>query len=136
LSAHASSAYRTVGTVTADPIVLTTMLFDGAVTALKKARLALEDGRRDVYTRESVRAYEIIGELLATLDMTQGEVPERLSAIYTYCMRLVVESAVSGPAGLEDAGRYIASIGAAWKAATEQLRGEGGPQQGNMTRAA
>ncbi len=136
MSAEAYSAYKTVGTNTADPIVLTTMLFDGAVTAIKKARLALEDGRREVYTKESLRAYEIVGELLATLDMSQGDVPKQLSGIYAYCMRRIVESAVDGPACLEEVGQHIAAIGAAWKAATSRLRSETGSHARTMTVAA
>jgi flagellar protein FliS len=124
MGGNAYSAYQSVGTSTADPVSLTTMLYDGAITAIKKSRLAIEDGRREVYTKESMRAYEILGELLATLDMSQGELPKQLSGVYTYCMRLLVESAVEGAPKLNEAEQHITNIANAWKAATAQLRSE------------
>src|SRR5690242_7635398 len=103
-------------------MTLTTMLYDGAITAVRKARLALGEGRREVYTRESGRAYDILGELFATLDMDLGPLPEQLGGIYAYCMRLLVESALGDTGKLDEVERHISRIAAAWKAATEQLR--------------
>lgn len=116
------SAYRVTATTTADPITLTTMLFDGGVKAIKKARMQGESGNRQAFLREVERAYLIIGELLATLDLTQGELPQRLSGIYAYCMRCITESTLGDLSKLDEAETHITRIGNAWKQATAALR--------------
>lgn len=122
MSMNAYEAYKTVTTTTADPITLTAMLYDGAVKAIRKARVHHESGNRDGFIKETERAYLIIGELLATLDLEQGELPQRLSGIYTYCMRRIVESSLGDVTRLDEAEQHMAQIGAAWKAATAGLR--------------
>lgn len=121
-------AYRTVTTTTADPITLTTMLFDGGIKAIRKAQLHHESGNRPGFIKETERAYLIIGELLATLDMAQGELPQRLSGIYAYCMRRVVESTLGETSKLDEVEGYLAAISGAWKKATSELRASQGAQ--------
>ncbi|HML97962.1 MAG TPA: flagellar export chaperone FliS [Tepidiformaceae bacterium] len=122
MSSNPYAAYRTVETTTADPITLTTMLYEGAVKALKKARLHHENGNARGFNDETNRAYLIIGELRATLDMSQGEISESLAAIYGYCLRLIVESSLGDMAKLIEVERHIATIGDAWRLATAGLR--------------
>jgi flagellar protein FliS len=116
------SAYKVTATTTADPVTLTTMLFDGGIKAIKKARLHSESGNRQAFLKEVERAYLIVGELLATLDLTQGELPKTLSGIYAYCMRCITESTLGDMSKLDEAEKHIARIGAAWKLATASLR--------------
>jgi flagellar protein FliS len=116
------ATYRTIEATTADPVTLTTMLFDGCVKALKKATLHLESGNRQGYYNETNRAYLIIGELASTLDMSQGEISQNLAGIYGYCMRLIVESSVGDVAKLAEVERHIGTIGDAWKTATGELK--------------
>jgi flagellar protein FliS len=122
MSSNPYAAYRTVEATTADPVTLTTMLYDGAVKALKKARLHNENGNARGFNDETNRAYLIIGELRSTLDMTQGELSENLAAIYSYCLRLIVESSVGDMQKLIEVERHIATIGEAWRVATAELR--------------
>lgn len=122
MSNNPYAAYRTVEATTADPITLTTMLYDGAGKALRKSRLHWENGNRQGFNDETNRAYLIIGELLATLDMSQGEIAEGLAGIYTYCMRLITESALGDLAKIQEVEGHIARIGDAWKTATAGLR--------------
>jgi flagellar protein FliS len=124
MTSNPYAAYRTVETMTADPVTLTTMLFDGAVKALRKARLHWENGNRQGFNDETNRAYLIIGELRATLDMSQGEIAENLAGIYAYCLRRIVEGSLGDLGKLEEAERHIARIGEAWKVATAQLRAQ------------
>ncbi|GIW13410.1 MAG: hypothetical protein KatS3mg062_0849 [Tepidiforma sp.] len=124
MTSNPYAAYRTVDTLTADPVTLTTMLFDGAVKALRKARLHWENGNRRGFNDETNRAYLIIGELRATLDMSQGELSENLAALYAYCLRRIVEGSVGDLAKLEEVEHHISKIGEAWRAATAQLRAQ------------
>lgn len=117
-----AAAYTAVGTHTADPITLTTMLYDGAVKAMKKARLHFEGGNRERFLDEVGRAHLIVGELLATLDREKGgELAENMAAVYGYCIRCLVECTVGDIALLSEAEGHITRIADAWKAATAQL---------------
>jgi flagellar protein FliS len=122
MTSNPYAAYRTVEATTADPITLTTMLYDGCVKALKKAAIHLENGNRTGFNDESNRAYLIIGELRATLDMSQGEIADNLAGIYAYCMRLIVESSLGDTGRLREVERHIATIASAWKVATADLK--------------
>lgn len=121
LSTNPYAAYDTAVT-TADPVTLTTMLYDGALKAVRKARIHFEANNRDGFLRETNRAYLIVGELLATLDMDQGDLPKQLSGIYTYCMRLLIQSTLDDVKKLDEVELHIGKIGEAWKSATASLR--------------
>lgn len=117
------NAYRTVGTTTADPVTLTTMLYDGALKALRRARMFAQQGETQRFFDETGRAHLIVGELLATLDMEQGgEIARTLSALYVYCMRCIIEARADNTAMLDEAERHITRITEAWKKATDELR--------------
>lgn len=122
MSTNPYAAYRTVEATTADPITLTTMLYDGCVKALKKACMHWENGNRTGFNDETNRAYLIIGELASTLDMSQGEIAQNLAAIYGYCLRLIVESSLGDTEKLREVERHIATIAAAWKTATAEFK--------------
>lgn len=122
MSTNPYAAYSTVGTATADPVTLTTMLFDGAVKAIRKARLHHEAKNRESFLLETNRAYLIVGELLATLDLEQGELPKQLSGLYAYCMRLIIQSTLGDISKLDEVERHISKIGESWKVATAGLK--------------
>lgn len=136
MSNNPYATYRAVEATTADPITLTTMLYDGCVKALKKAALHLEHGNRNGYNDETNRAYLIIGELLSTLDMSQGEISANLSGIYGYCMRLIVESSLGDIERLREVERHITTIGNAWKSATADLKAARAPVRAGAEAAA
>ena len=127
MSTKAFDAYRTVPTTTADPITLTTMLFDGGLKAIKRARMHFESHNRIGFVNETERAYLIVGELLATLDLEQGELPKALSGIYAYCMRCIVESTLGDMSKLDEAELHLTRIADAWKASTADYRADNAP---------
>lgn len=116
------AAYHVTGTTTADPVTLTTMLYDGTLKALRKSRMHLEAGNRQGFHDETNRAYLIIGELRSTLDLGQGELAEGLAAIYAYCLRLLVEASMGDAAKIVEVEGHIGRIADAWRAATAQLK--------------
>ncbi|MEO8538879.1 MAG: flagellar export chaperone FliS [bacterium] len=136
MSSNPYAAYRNVEATTADPVTLTTMLYDGCVKALKKAVLHMESGNREGYNNETNRAYLIIGELASTLDMSQGEIATSLASIYGYCMRLVVESTLGDAEKLLEVERHITRIGNAWKSATADLKASRAPARAGAEAAA
>lgn len=136
MTSNPYAAYRNVEATTADPITLTTMLYDGCLKALKKATLHLEDGNRTGFNDETNRAYLIIGELASTLDMSQGEISANLARIYGYCMRLIVESSLGDVAKLAEVEHHIAKVSVAWKSATAELKASRAPLRASAEAAA
>jgi flagellar secretion chaperone FliS len=135
MSTNPYDAYKTVTTTTADPITLTTMLFDGGVKAVRRAKLHNESGNRAGFIKETERAYLIVGELLATLDMEQGDLPRQLSGIYTYCMRRIIESSMGDLSKLDEVDRHLSQLGEAWRKATSELRASAAPIAGGQAAA-
>src|ERR1700759_1055768 len=68
------------------------MLYDGAGRFLRQAEITMADGSFEQAHDRLNKAEAIIDELLATLDMDQGQVAERLQSIYVYCKRCLTEA--------------------------------------------
>jgi flagellar protein FliS len=93
LNPYASpQAYRESAVLTASPEQLVVMLYDGAGRFLRQAEAALSEGAVEHAHDRLKRGEAIIDELLATLDMDQGSIAERLQAIYIYCKRCLMEA--------------------------------------------
>lgn len=124
-----AAAYRTQTIETADPATLVTLLYEGALKAVRRAGLHHEAGRIPECHDSTGRAVLILGELMAALDMRQGAVAERLSALYAYCMRRLAEATGEEiPAATAEVERYLVRVSDAWKTATAQLRVAGAVQ--------
>ena len=85
------AAYRESSVMTASPEQLVVMLYDGAGRFLRQADAAYGEGALEHAHDRMSRGEAIIDELLATLDMDQGQIAERLQAIYVYCKRCLLE---------------------------------------------
>lgn len=79
---------------TATPGQLVVMLYDGMIRFFTQARAAMESGDIQVINNRVNRGLAIITELRCTLDMTQGELPERLAAIYDWCHDEVIDARI------------------------------------------
>jgi len=94
---NALNKYKSVGLSSsvhaASPQQLITMLLDGALTALAKAKGSIE--RKDIQGRSEQlnKANDIILGLKDFLDMEQGgEIAENLDALYDYMVRTVMQA--------------------------------------------
>ncbi len=108
-------AYRESAIMTASPARLVVMLYDGARRFLTQAAQAM--ATRDIARANErlKRAEAIIEELLATLDMSQGEVAERLSSIYHFSRRLLTEARLEqDPQRIEQVVELLAELRDAW----------------------
>jgi flagellar protein FliS len=92
--AASPQAYRESAVLTATPERLVVMLYDGARRFLRQAAVAMGDGDVPVAHERLRRAEAIVDHLLATLDMSQGEVAQRLDSIYRFCQRLLAEGRI------------------------------------------
>jgi flagellar secretion chaperone FliS len=91
-NAFASRGYRENSVLTATPERLVVMLYDGANRFLIQGAAAMRSDSVSACNSRLQRAEAIIDELLSTLDMDQGELAERLQAIYLFCRRTLMEA--------------------------------------------
>lgn len=78
---------------TASPHKLISMLLDGALGALAKAKGSIERKDIEERTRHLNKATEIVVGLKGSLDLEQGgEVAANLDGLYDYMLRSVVEA--------------------------------------------
>jgi flagellar protein FliS len=111
----APNAYRQSAVLTAPPERLVVLLYDGARRFLTQAAAAMGEGRADVAGERLSRAEAIIDELLATLDLSAGEVAERLQALYLFFKRRLGEARVQqDPARVDEVNRLMGELRDAW----------------------
>lgn len=111
------AAYQNQAILTATPERLVVMLYDGAIRFFFQASAALREGARRVAFERLNRGEAIVDHLLATLDMSAGEIAERLEGIYVFCKRLLREARSESDAGKVDLVRgYLAELRESWAA--------------------
>lgn len=131
--AASPQAYRESAVLTAPPERLVVMLYDGARRFLFQAATAMGDGDVPVAHERLRRAERIVEHLLATLDMSQGEIAERLEAIYVFCLEQLAEGRMQqDPARLEIVSGLLGELREAW----EQLAQGGATAGARQTVAA
>jgi flagellar protein FliS len=113
--AASPQAYRESAVLTAPPERLVVMLYDGARRFLVQAASAMREGDVPTAHERLRRAERIVEHLLATLDMSQGEIAERLEAIYVFCLQLLAEGRMRQDAGaLDKVGELLGELREAW----------------------
>lgn len=121
-------AYRQVQAETSSTGELLLLLYDALEQRLAQADAALAEGQREAAHQPLIRCQEIVLELIASLDLEQGELPAQLSALYEYCyQRLLAASLDQDVTMVRDVARVIAPLGEAWRHAVLAER-EGAPR--------
>lgn len=95
---NASRTYNEASVMTATPGRLVLMLYAGAVRFLTRAEALYRNGDRRGGLASVQRAAAIIDELNLSLDMSQGQVADRLRAIYLFNKRELLGAAFEGDA--------------------------------------
>ena len=102
--------------VTADPIRLVQLLYQGAIEAVGSARVNLASGDIKGRFAASTKAIEILTELSSSLNHEQGgELSARLAALYDYMQRRVIDGnqqQIDAP--LAEVGQLLTTLGEAW----------------------
>ena len=121
MSQSPATAYQRVAleteVETADPHRLIMMLFEGAQTAMAKARMHMEQERVAEKGLAISQAIDIVTNgLLASLDKTHGgELAERLAALYEYISRrLLWANLKNDMAALDEAKNLLGELQSAW----------------------
>jgi flagellar secretion chaperone FliS len=113
--AASPQAYRESAVLTAPPERLVVMLYDGARRFLHQAATAMRAGDVPAAHERLRRAERVIEHLLATLDMSQGELPERLEAIYAFCLELLGEARLrQDPERVDQVSGLLGELREAW----------------------
>jgi flagellar protein FliS len=113
--AASPQAYRESAVLTAPPERLVVMLYDGAGRFLFQAATAMREGDVPTAHARLRRAERIVEHLLATLDMSQGEIAGKLEAIYVFCLQLLAEGRMGqDPAKLDKVGELLGELRGAW----------------------
>ena len=123
MNAYASvpAAYKESSIMTAPPERLVVMLYDGAHRFLAQGAAAMSQGDIAHSNDRLQRAEAIISELNSTLDMSAGDIAERLRAIYVFCRRQLGEARFErNPAKIETVSRLLGELRESWA----QLAGE------------
>jgi flagellar secretion chaperone FliS len=113
--APAPNVYRESAVLTATPEQLVVMLYDGANRFLTQSAIAMRDGRAGLAGEKLRRAEAIIDELLATLDLSVGEVAERLQALYLFFKEhLSVARLKQDASKVDEVARLMRELRGAW----------------------
>ncbi len=113
--AASPQAYRESAVLTAPPERLVVMLYDGARRFLFQSATAMRDGDVPAAHERLRRAEKIVEHLLATLDMSQGDVAARLEAIYVFCLERLAEGRMKqDPDQLDTVSELLGELRDAW----------------------
>jgi flagellar protein FliS len=117
--------YETVGTLTADPIRLMLMLFDGASRFLQKARRALEKDDLQAFAQAMSRAHAIVGELADSLkEDAGGEATRNLAGLYRFMLIHLTEGQLAkSVAHVDRVLELLRTIREGFEGAVEQQSG-------------
>ena len=117
MNAYASvpAAYKESSIMTAPPERLVVMLYDGAHRFLKQAAAAMRENDLAHSNDRLQRAEAIISELNVTLDMSAGEIAERLRAIYLFSRRHLAEARLErSPEKIDAVSRMLGELRQSW----------------------
>ena len=113
--APAPNVYRESAVLTATPEQLVVMLYDGANRFLTQSAVAMRETRPAIAGEKLRRAEAIIDELLATLDMSVGEIAQQLQALYLFFKEhLMAARLEQSPAKVEEVARLMRDLRSAW----------------------
>lgn len=117
-----AGAYARVGvesaTMSASPHQLIVMLFDGAQSSIRAARIHMQAGNVAEKGKAISKALDIVNNgLLAALDTDKGgEIAERLGALYDYVVRLLLAANLhNDQESLDQAENLLNDVASAWR---------------------
>ena len=116
--------YRRTRILTASPGELLVMLYDGAISRIRKAYRCAESDNWAEAGSAIVRAQEIIYELIACLKRDESpELVDNLSNLYVYCIDLLSDATRSrNHALLKEVDSLLAPLREAWSDAEKQMK--------------
>lgn len=118
-------AYRKIQTETSSPGELVVLLYDALLNDLARADLAIDAHDMPRVHERLLHAQDIVLELAASLDRSQGEMAEQLAALYDYCYRRLLEANIrKDPSPVREVSGLLQPVRDAWRHVVH------GPRQG------
>ena len=123
--------------MTARPEELRLMLYDGELKFCRQAKVALEKKNYEESYNNLMRAQKIVLELSTSLNYdADPAICQRLSALYTYVYRLLVDANMKRESPIVDeAIKLIEYERETWQMLMKKLAGEGRPTDASITTA-
>lgn len=116
-------AYRKQAVLTASPMELILMLYDGCRKNVMKAQLALQKGKTETATEQLEKAMEIVFELVNSLDMSLP-ISKDLADVYEFLLTaMAVAKIESNAEHLTVVLEMLAELRDAWQQVSDQQRG-------------
>ncbi|MGP0102157.1 MAG: flagellar export chaperone FliS [Solirubrobacteraceae bacterium] len=116
------AAYRRGAVLAATPGELVVMLYDGARRFLRQAVTAMDAGEIERAHTTLRYGERIISHLDATLDFEQGEIPQRLHAIYVFCLSQLNAARIGqDTTKVEEVSRLLGELREAWSQAAAEV---------------
>jgi flagellar secretion chaperone FliS len=123
--ATVQQAYACSSVLTASPGQLVVMLYDGAIRFLRQSAEHMRAGNREQARERMRRAEAVIDELNWSLDLSYGDVAQRLRAIYLFSKRQLIRANLdSDPAPIEGVARMLAELREAFAQVAERADSE------------
>ena len=113
--------YQKMQVETASPEKILIMLYNGAITFLKKARIAFNESNKVEAHNNIIAAEKIILEFMTTLDMDLGgEMAKNLYALYDYLYNRLVEANLKNrPELVDEVIDHLVKLRDTWNKAIE-----------------
>jgi len=123
--AASHAAYRRQEVLAATPGELVVLLYDGARRFLRQGAVAMREGQVERAHNALRNAERIIRHLDGTLDFDQGELPQRLHAVYQFYLRYLNDARLGQSASkVEAVSELLGELREAWsEVAAEAERG-------------
>jgi flagellar protein FliS len=123
--------------MTASPEELRLMLYDGALKFCRQAKAALEKKNFEESYNNLMRAQKIVLELSTSLNHdADPQLCQRLSALYTYVYRLLVDANMKRETAIiDEAIKLIEYERETWQMLMKKLAGEGKPSETSIATA-
>ena len=127
MAINQTNPYLKTKILTATPEELRLMLYEGALKFCHQSVLALEQNDYDGSYNTLMRAQRIVMELSSSLNHKQApELCERLSALYTYIYRRLIDANFSHEvAAVQEAIKLLEFEKQTWKLLMNRLNDEG-----------
>ncbi len=111
---NAFQAYKQQGILTANPVELIILLYDGCIKQLKIATMAIEEKEYERANESMQKAQRIIMELLNSLDLRYS-IAKDLMMLYEFLIRQIMDSnAAKNEQKLADVIRILGELRESW----------------------
>jgi flagellar protein FliS len=117
--------YRQTQIGTADKTKLVILVYDGAITYLRRAKQKLDEKNFEEKGDFLFKAQDILLELMGALDMNMGEVAQSLYNLYHYMMKRLTEANIKNdPEMIGEVITLLSGLRQTWAEAILMMNGE------------